>query len=64
MNCSNRLTSLRDQSRLPVAASSAKAVVSVAPYSREPETARPFGPSFGAFSVCFQRSAPLRTSSA
>jgi hypothetical protein len=64
MNCSNRVTSLRDQSRLPVVASSAKTVVSVAPYSRGPEIETPFGPSFGAFNACFQRSAPVRTSSA
>ena len=50
----------RRQSSRPVRASSAKASESVAPYTRPPSTASPFGPSFRAPYRRAQRSAPVR----
>src|SRR4051812_36333833 len=64
MNCSVRLTSFRVQSTSPFRRSSANAVESVAPNTRFPESASPFGPSFGARNRRIQRSAPVRTSGA
>ena len=50
--------------RLPVRASRANAVVSVAASTRPPTTATPFGPSFGAVVSRDHRTRPVRRSSA